>query len=78
MRFVLITSRADLCKDEAPEGAIASEVLKCAFTVEKSKAHKCERCWHYEADVDSDPEYPGLCRRCVENIKTAGEVRKFA
>ncbi|MBO5566352.1 MAG: isoleucine--tRNA ligase [Succinivibrio sp.] len=78
MRFVLITSRADLCKGEAPEGAIASEVLKCAFTVEKSKAHKCERCWHYEADVDSDPEYPGLCRRCVENIKTAGEVRKFA
>lgn len=78
LRFVLITSRADVLEGEAPEGAFVSESLGCAFTVKKSNAHKCERCWHYEADVDSDPEYPGLCKRCVENIKTSGEKRHFA
>ena len=55
-----------------------AEGLECAFTVKKSEAHKCERCWHYEADVDCDPQYPGLCKRCVENIKTSGEQRHFA
>ncbi len=78
LRFVLITSRADVVEEDAPADAIKSEVCDCAFLVTKSQAHKCERCWHYEADVDSDPEYPGLCKRCVENIKAAGETRKFA
>ena len=78
LRFVLITSRADVFDTQAPEGAFVAEGLECAFTVKKSEAHKCERCWHYEADVDCDPQYPGLCKRCVENIKTSGEQRHFA
>ena len=78
LRFVLITSRADVVEGEAPADAIKSEVLDCAFTVAKSAAHKCERCWHYEADVDSDPQHPGLCKRCVENVAGSGELRKFA
>lgn len=78
LRFVLITSKAIVSDAEAPADAIKSETLDCAFTVTKSQAKKCERCWHYEDDVDSDPEYPGLCSRCVENIKTQGETRHFA
>jgi isoleucyl-tRNA synthetase len=30
---------------------------------------KCERCWHWETDVGSNPEHPTICSRCVEAIK---------
>ena len=76
--FVLITSKAVITDESAPAEAFKSEVIDCAFTVTKSTAKKCERCWHYEDAVDADPEYPGLCPRCIENIKSNGEVRKFA
>ena len=32
---------------------------------------KCERCWHYRADVDGG----GLCGRCRSNLNGAGEPR---
>ena len=78
LRFVLITSRADVTDADAPADAFKSERGDLAFTVKKSAAPKCERCWHYEEGVGSDPEYPGLCPRCVENVKAAGENRRFA
>lgn len=76
--FMLITSKAEVVSEPAPENAFKSEVLDCAFIVEKSQAKKCERCWHYEDEVDADPEFPGLCPRCIENIKSSGENRRFA
>ena len=39
---------------------------------------KCERCWHWRADVGSDPAHPGLCARCVANLFGAGEPRSYA
>jgi isoleucyl-tRNA synthetase len=30
---------------------------------------KCERCWHWETDVGSNPEHPTICGRCVEAVK---------
>ncbi len=30
---------------------------------------KCERCWHWETDVGSNPEHPTICSRCVEAVK---------
>ena len=78
LRFVLITSRADIHEEAAPDGAFKSDVCDCSFVVKKSTAPKCERCWHYEAEVSADPEYPGLCPRCIENIKGSGEKRLFA
>ena len=32
---------------------------------------KCERCWHYMADVNGE----GLCGRCESNLRGAGEKR---
>lgn len=54
------------------------ETGRMTVTVSKSHAHKCERCWHYEDEVGADPEFPGLCPRCIENIKGEGEARRFA
>jgi len=66
LRFVLITSRADV--------AAGPDAIRAA----PSKHPKCARCWHWRADVGSDPKHPGLCGRCVSNLFGAGEPRRFA
>ena len=67
LRFVLITSAATVKRGEA-----------LAIAAAPSSHAKCERCWHYRADVGSDPAHPTLCRRCVANLFGAGEPRVFA
>ena len=66
LRFVLITSRAQVTS--GPE----------AIRAAPSKHAKCERCWHWRADVGADPKHPGICGRCVANLFGAGEPRRFA
>ena len=79
LRFVLITSKADVKVEAAPSNAFVADGSVFYFVVEKSQDHKCERCWHYESGVGSNTEYAGLCPRCVENIQNAnGETRKYA
>ena len=67
LRFVLITSAATVRRGQSME-----------IQVEPSKHRKCERCWHYRADVGADSRHPGLCDRCVANLFGAGEPRAFA
>jgi isoleucyl-tRNA synthetase len=38
-----------------------------------SKHPKCERCWHYRADVND----AGLCGRCQSNLRGPGEARRY-
>jgi isoleucyl-tRNA synthetase len=40
--------------------------------VAKADGAKCERCWHWEMDVGSAAEHPGICGRCVEAVRQAG------
>jgi isoleucyl-tRNA synthetase len=41
----------------------------------RASAHpKCDRCWHYRADVNA----AGLCGRCESNLHGAGEQRRYA
>ncbi len=70
LRFVLITSQAKVVAVADP----AHEKI----VVTPSTAAKCERCWHYRADVGADPAHPGLCGRCHSNLFGAGEVRSHA
>ncbi|MEQ1661142.1 MAG: isoleucine--tRNA ligase [Thiobacillus sp.] len=67
LRFVLITSQARMVAAEADR-----------VEVTPSTAKKCERCWHYRADVDAHADHPGLCERCVSNLHGAGEARTHA
>jgi isoleucyl-tRNA synthetase len=64
LRFVLITSAARVSKDA---GELRVEVSPSAHA-------KCERCWHYRADVDE----AGLCGRCRSNLNGPGEPRTHA
>jgi len=67
LRFVLITSAATVRRGAA-----------LAIAASPSAHAKCERCWHYRADVGSDPAHATLCSRCVSNLFGAGESRVFA
>jgi isoleucyl-tRNA synthetase len=79
LRFVLITSRADVQPlSAAPAGALASEVEGLTVAVRKSAAAKCARCWHHRVDIGKFVAHPELCGRCVENVDGAGEVRLYA
>ena len=70
LKFVFITSAA-----QAVEVAGADQE---AIAVAASSAPKCERCWHYRADVGSHAEHAGLCGRCFANLYGKGEQRAFA
>ena len=81
LRFVLITSEARVAGlDVAPADAerIKLEEGEMVLQVTPSEHEKCVRCWHYRADVGSDPEHPEICGRCVENVCGAGETRRVA
>jgi len=70
LRFVLITSRAELVRvaDAAEEGIDAAP----------SDHQKCERCWHFRSDVGRHSEHPTLCGRCHDNLFGTGEPRTHA
>jgi len=68
LRLVFITSRANV---HLREGELEIKVTPSA-------QQKCERCWHYRADVGVDAAHPTLCGRCVSNLLGEGEARKHA
>jgi isoleucyl-tRNA synthetase len=70
LKFVLITSAAKLIQ----VNSVADESVHVTASTYK----KCERCWHYRADVDSHAEHAGICGRCVSNLFGSGEKRRFA
>lgn len=79
LRFVLITSYAKVIAEYAgPLDAVVTEVPGLALKIEPTKNAKCERCWQRRSDVNANPDYPGICGRCVENIAGSGETRNFA
>jgi isoleucyl-tRNA synthetase len=79
LRFVLITSSANVIAEHAgPLDTVMTEVPGLTLKIEATKFPKCEHCWHRCCDVNQYSDYPGLCGRCVENIRGAGEVRHFA
>jgi isoleucyl-tRNA synthetase len=62
LKFMMLTSAARVHK-----GAAKIEVRPSTYK-------KCERCWHYRADVDDEAP----CGRCQLNLKGAGEPRQHA
>jgi len=61
LRFAFITSQAKVA--ELAQGVAGIDVKVAA------SAHpKCERCWHYRADVGSHADHATLCNRCVDVV----------
>ncbi|MDT7519826.1 isoleucine--tRNA ligase [Rhodoferax sp. TBRC 17660] len=87
LKFVFITSAITLVEGRnltSPnEDGVQAEVslvngVPTKITTTPSKHVKCERCWHYRADVGADAAHPTLCGRCTTNLYGAGETRTFA
>ncbi len=70
LRFVLITSAAQV--------AAGSPDSELQIDAKASPNQKCERCWHWRADVGANPEHPGLCGRCEDNLFGQGDAREHA
>ncbi|MBL8541049.1 MAG: isoleucine--tRNA ligase [Betaproteobacteria bacterium] len=76
LRFVFLTSQARLHPGSHPD---AQPLLNgVSFRVSPSANSKCGRCWHYRADVGTDPAHPEICGRCVSNLFGSGEQRVLA
>ena len=60
LKYLLLTSAASVKR-----GPLAARAWP-------SPHPKCERCWHYRADVDAE----GLCGRCRSNLNGPGEPRR--
>jgi isoleucyl-tRNA synthetase len=41
-----------------------------SVAVSKAAGQKCERCWHWETDVGSNPKHPTICARCVRAVES--------
>ncbi|MDP1567861.1 MAG: class I tRNA ligase family protein, partial [Polaromonas sp.] len=67
LKFAFITSAIELIADDA-----------LSIRVRPSSDAKCDRCWHYRADVGQDPAHPTICGRCTSNLFGTGEDRKYA
>ena len=67
LKFVFITSQATI-----------AEADTLSITVIPSAAQKCERCWHYRADIGINPAHPTICGRCDSNLHGGGETRTIA
>jgi isoleucyl-tRNA synthetase len=70
LRFVMITSHAGVqrVKTEAEQ----------RIEVRVSAHAKCERCWHYRADIGQNAKHATLCSRCVSNLAGENEGRRYA
>jgi isoleucyl-tRNA synthetase len=65
-------------RDDLPTLFIVSEVMlqasdpgaddQVSITVEKSAGVKCERCWRFVPTIRTEPEWAGICDRCVDAL----------
>jgi isoleucyl-tRNA synthetase len=75
-KFVFIVSKVNVFKATGVSDDVKPG--EAVFAVTPSTDTKCERCWHYRADVGHDPAYPTICGRCTTNLYGAGEARSVA
>jgi isoleucyl-tRNA synthetase len=79
LRFLLITSAAQVHEVAAPPaGAVpAADFEGVWIAARRSGDPKCVRCWHRRPDVGTHAAHPQLCDRCITNLATPGEARRF-
>ena len=78
LRFVLITSQANLLPLAAAVNATETDIEGLKLGVVASEHEKCERCWHRREDVGAVKAHATLCGRCIDNVEGEGEQRRFA
>lgn len=75
LRFVLLTSQAEIAPFEHGELATKTSRPDLKIGLSKADGKKCPRCWHYTRDHHPETQ---LCSRCFSNVEGEGERRRFA
>ena len=52
-----------------PTSATTDLIDGRGIIIERADGQKCERCWHWEADIGKTKEHQTLCGRCIEAVK---------
>ncbi|MFH1678235.1 MAG: class I tRNA ligase family protein, partial [Candidatus Omnitrophota bacterium] len=50
------------------EEGLSEEVV---FRVQKAQGEKCVRCWNWCLTVGKNAQYPGICQKCIRQIKSS-------
>ncbi|HEY7285882.1 MAG TPA: isoleucine--tRNA ligase [Vicinamibacterales bacterium] len=69
--MLFIVSEVDV--RPAADGAVQDEG-RPRVTIERAPGVKCQRCWRYVPSISSDPEWAGLCSRCVDALSGPGST----
>jgi isoleucyl-tRNA synthetase len=78
LRFLFLVSELRLHPlADQPADAAKGEGTEAWILARPTTHAKCIRCWHYRADVGSNPEHPEICARCVDNVEGPGEDRRW-
>ncbi|MCP3680576.1 MAG: isoleucine--tRNA ligase [Gammaproteobacteria bacterium] len=78
LRFLLITSEATLLPLLQGGTAQETDIAGLRLEVTASVQLKCERCWQRCVDVGESDEHPAICQRCITNLTSEGEERRYA
>ncbi|MDQ6632996.1 MAG: class I tRNA ligase family protein, partial [Verrucomicrobiota bacterium] len=68
-KFPIVDADSELQKMPRGGSGTMNVVLTGSINISRADGQKCERCWHWETDVGSNPEHPTICARCVEAVK---------
>ncbi len=69
LKTVFITSGAHVVNAAAPEGAYVPEEGKLSVLVLNADGQRCDRCWCYSAEGESDEE-GFICERCKKILES--------
>ncbi len=78
LRFVFITSRAEVHAKTSHSSLTLSSFDGIDIQSNPTAQRKCERCWHYRDDIGVDAAHNDICGRCVANLYGSGEPRVYA
>ncbi|WP_413442039.1 isoleucine--tRNA ligase [Synechococcus sp. MIT S1220] len=65
LRDWLLVSQLQLGGEPWAEVLASQDDDEAVIEITRARGIKCERCWHYEADVGQHSEHPDLCGRCT-------------
>jgi isoleucyl-tRNA synthetase len=64
-----IISDIKIADEVGPVTYESSELEGLKVSVAKAQGEKCQRCWMLSKTVGSNPQFPGLCDRCLKNLR---------
>jgi len=71
LKEVFIVSEAGLAEEKSAAEALPVNLAfeNTVIGVACAQGEKCERCWNYGTLTGTDKSYPGICPRCVKELK---------